>query len=63
MYDVPAVDAGARPDVDDPVGGVNCLFVVFDDDEGVAEALELEERLGAADLGTRCRTGARGGNR
>ncbi len=43
--DVPTVDAGAGPDVDDPVGGVNRLFVVLDDDQSVAQTLELQEGL------------------
>ena len=43
--DLAAVDAGARADVDDPVGGVDRLFVVLDDDERVAEVAQGHQRL------------------
>ena len=45
MHDLAAVLAGAWADVDDPVGGADRVLVVLDDDEGVAEVLELDERL------------------
>ncbi len=35
--DMPAVDPGARPHVDDPVGGADRLLIVLDDDDRVAE--------------------------
>ena len=37
--------AGAGTDVDDPVRGFDRLLIVFDDDEGVPQLLELRERL------------------
>ncbi len=37
---VPAMDPGARPHVDDPVGGADRLFVVLDDDDRVAEVAQ-----------------------
>ena len=40
-----AVLAGARPDVDDPVGGADGVLVVLDDDQGVAEVLEPDQGL------------------
>ena len=45
VHDLAAVDAGAGADVDDPVGRVDRLFVVLDDDERVAEVAQREERL------------------
>ena len=42
--DVAAVLAGAGPEVDDVVGGANRLFVVLDDDDGVAEIAQPGER-------------------
>src|SRR6478672_1566854 len=38
--DLAAVLAGARTDVDDPVGDADGLLVVLDHDQGVAELLE-----------------------
>ena len=43
--DLAAVLAGARADVDDPVGGADGVLVVLDDDQGVAEVLEPDQRL------------------
>ena len=43
--DLTAVLAGARADVDDPVGVADRVFVVLDDDEGVAEVLEADQGL------------------
>ena len=43
--DLAAVLAGARADVDHPVGGADRLLVVLDDDQGVAEVLEPDQRL------------------
>ena len=40
-----ALDPRTRADVDDPVGRLDRLFVVFDDDEGVAKVAEGLERL------------------
>src|SRR3954453_1400161 len=43
-----AVLPGPSPDVDDPVGGMDRLLVVLDDDEGVAEVAQPHERLDEA---------------
>ena len=43
--DVPAVLAGARPHVDDPVGDAHHLLVVLDDEHRVAERLQPLQRL------------------
>ena len=43
--DLAAVLAGTRADVDDPVGGLDRLLVVLDDDQGVAEVLEPDQGL------------------
>ena len=43
--DVAAVDASARTDVDDVVGGEDRVFVVLDDDDGVAEVAQAAQRL------------------
>ena len=43
-----AVFAGARPEVDDVVGDPDCLFVVLDDDDRVAEVAEMMQRRRAA---------------
>ena len=48
MHDLAAVLARARADVDDPVGGADGVFVVLDDDERVAEVLELDEGVDEA---------------
>ena len=37
---VPAMDAGARPHIDDPIGGADRLLVVLDDDDRVAEVAQ-----------------------
>ena len=34
-----------RPDVNDPIRRANGVFIVFDDDQGVSETLELHKRL------------------
>ena len=39
-----AVLAGARPEIDDVVGGADRLFVVLDDDDGVAEIAQPRQR-------------------
>ena len=36
--------AGARPEIDDVVGGPYCFFVVLDDDDGVAEVAKARQR-------------------
>ena len=46
--DLAAVLAGAGADVDDPVGGADGVLVVLDDDQGVAEVLEPDQRLDEA---------------
>ena len=46
--DLAAVLAGARADVDDPVGDADGVLVVLDDDQGVAEVLEPDQRLDQA---------------
>jgi len=43
--DCPAVLAGARPDVNQPVAGSNRVFVVFHDEHGVAEIAQEMQRL------------------
>ena len=43
--DLAAVLAGARADVDDPVGGPDGVLVVLDDDQGVAEVAQPDQRL------------------
>ncbi len=51
--DLAAVLAGARPDVDDVVGGAHRLLVVLDDDDRVAELaqpLERRDELGVVAL-------------
>ena len=48
MDHVAAVDAGARTDVDDPVGRADGVFVVFDHDQCVAEVAESDECLDEA---------------
>ncbi len=48
MHDLAAVLPRAGPDIDDPVGRTNRVFVVFDDDERVSEVAQLFERLDQA---------------
>ena len=48
MDDLAAVLAGARADVDDPVGDPDGVLVVLDDDQGVAEVLEPDQGLDQA---------------
>jgi hypothetical protein len=43
VHDLPAVLPRAGSDVDEPIGGADGVFVVLDDDERVAEVLELHE--------------------
>ena len=43
--DLAAVLAGARADVDDPVGFADGLLVVLDDEHGVAEVAQADERV------------------
>ena len=38
--DVAAMDAGARPHIDNPIGGADRLLVVLDDDDRVAEVAQ-----------------------
>ena len=45
MHDLAAVLARARSDIDDPIGGTDGVFVVFDDNERVAETLEFDQGL------------------
>ncbi len=40
-----AVDAGARPHVDDVIGGADRLLVVLDDEHGVAEVAQALQRV------------------
>ena len=40
MHDLTAVLAGARPDVHHPVGRLDGVLVVLDDDEGVAQVAQ-----------------------
>ena len=42
--DAPAVRAGARTDVDDVVGRVHRVLIVFDDDQRIAEVAQVLER-------------------
>ena len=44
-HDPPSVHAGARPQVQDPVGGADRLLVVLDDDDRVAQVAHREERV------------------
>ena len=53
--DLAAVLAGARPHVDDVVGGEDRVVVVLDDDHAVAEVAQVLQRRRAAG---RCRAGA-----
>ena len=46
--DLAAVLAGAGPDVDHPVGDLDRLLVVLDDEHGVAEVAEAHERVDEA---------------
>ena len=43
--DLAAVLARARADVDDPVGGADGVLVVLDDDQGVAQVAQPDQRL------------------
>ena len=45
---VSAVDAGAGPHVDHVIGGTDCILVVFDDDNGIADIAQALERLDQA---------------
>ena len=53
--EVAAMHAGARPHIDQPVGGADRLLVVLDDDDRVAEVAQPLQRRRAA---ARCRAGA-----
>ena len=44
-HDPAAQHAGARPQVDDPVGGAHRLLVVLDDQHGVAHVAQLLQRV------------------
>ena len=50
-----ALGAGARPDVDDDVGGAHRILVVLDHDQRVAE---IAQRLAASPAAGRCRADA-----
>src|SRR5699024_2099336 len=52
VHHAPAVFAGQRPDVDDPVRGADGVLVVFDHDEGVAEVPKPHERVDEAPVVT-----------
>ena len=43
-----AVDTGAGPHVDHVVGGTDCILVVFDNDNGIADIAQALERLDQA---------------
>ena len=43
--DCAAVDAGAGTHVDDMIGGADGFFVVLDDDHGVAEVAQVDQRI------------------
>ena len=43
-HDSSAVHAGARPDVDDVIGVADRVFVMLDDDDGVADVPQVEQR-------------------
>ena len=43
-----AVDAGAGPHVDHVVGGTDCVLVVFDDDDGIADIAQALKGLDQA---------------
>ena len=43
--DPPAMDAGARAEVDDVVGAADRVLVVLDDDDGVAEVAQPHQRI------------------
>jgi hypothetical protein len=45
VHDLAAVLAGARADVDDPVGGADGVLVVLDDDQRVAQVAQPDQRL------------------
>ena len=45
---LPAARAGAGADVEDVVGGADCVLVMLDDDHRVAEIAEIAERLDEA---------------
>ncbi len=59
VEDLTALLAGARADVDDPVGATHDVEVVLDDEERVARPLErvedAEQRLGVGGVQTRRR--------
>src|SRR5690606_21720854 len=59
MDDAAAVLAGARTDVDEPVGGADRVLVVLDDDERIAQILELDERLDESTVVALVQTDAR----
>ena len=46
--DLAAVASGARTEVDDPVGGLDRLLVVLDDEHGVAEIAQAVQRADQA---------------
>ena len=48
VHDGAAVLAGARADVDDPVGGADGVLVVLDDEHRVAEVAQADQRLDQA---------------
>ena len=53
--DFAAADAGAGAEVDEVVGGPHRVFVVFDDDDGVAHVAEPFEAASSRSLSRGCR--------
>ena len=41
--DLPAVYAGPRPNVDNKIGSLDRIFVVFDDDNSIAEITQVSQ--------------------
>ena len=57
--DPPAMLAGARADVDDPVGCPHRVLVVLDDDQGVADIAQALQRADQAGIVTLVEADAR----
>ena len=57
--DASAVHAGARPHLDDVIGGANRVLVVLDDDHGVADVAQALERRDHLDVVLRMQADAR----
>jgi hypothetical protein len=45
VNDTSTVNTGPRSDVDNPVGSVDCVFIVLDNDERVSEVSQLDQRV------------------